>query len=143
MKFSAVCFGLFAYFLIGCASTSPVNGNENSNDKATTEGEGKSLEEMREQAWAEIDQDACKAKGGDVRAEGMMGMPRCVTPYSDAGDICSSTSDCGGKCLGDDNVTDYNARAGEMKGVCAANDSPFGCYAEIIDGTATGFLCVD
>ena len=103
----------------------------------------KTLEEAREEALAKIDVAACEAGGGVVRPEGMMGMPRCVTPYGDAGAVCSDASDCEGRCMGDDRVTDYDAPPGEAKGICEANDSPFGCYATIVGGTPDAMLCVD
>ena len=127
------------FVLSACAApSSPVN------DEAVADGEeGKSLEEAREEAWAEIDHAACEAAGGEVRPAGMLGMPRCVIPYADAGAICADNDDCAGKCLGSDDVTDYSASPGEMQGRCEADDSPFGCYAEIIDGSAGPALCVD
>lgn len=143
MKLLALCVSLMFLLVLGCAPTNSSQENGGSTDQATVGGEEKSLEEMREEAWAAIDKDACATKGGEVRAEGMFGMPRCVIPYDDAGAVCTTSEQCGGKCLGDDEVTDYNAKPGEMKGVCAPNDSPFGCYAEIIDGTADAFLCID
>lgn len=138
MKKFALCLWSFVLLVAACAPTS----SSHTDDEAVT-NDGKTIEEMREEAWAKIDKEACAAKGGEVRAEGMLGLPRCVIPYADAGAICTSSSDCGGKCLGNDEVTDYNAKPGEMRGLCAPNDSPFGCYAEIIDGTADAFLCVD
>ena len=103
----------------------------------------KTIEDMREEARAEIDEAACLAGGGVVRPAGMLGMPRCVTPYADAGKKCQDASDCAGRCLADDSVTDYDAREGEMIGLCEADDSPFGCFAEITDGKLGAALCVD
>ena len=98
---------------------------------------------MREDALAEIDVEACEANGGEVRPDGMLGLPRCITPYSDAGKVCSGSSDCEGNCIGDDRVTDYNAPPGEQKGICEADDSPFGCYAFIENGTVDHTICID
>ncbi len=61
----------------------------------------------------------------------------------DAGEVCADASDCEGRCLGSDDVTDYEAAPGEAKGVCEADDSPFGCYAEISNGTPEPMICVD
>ena len=84
---------------------------------AIFEKEGKarepnSIEEAREDAWAKIDKVACRKKGGEVRSEGMLGMPMCVVPYEDAGEICTDSTDCRGDCRADDRITNYNAPPG-------------------------------
>ena len=124
--------------LILLASCAPVKDGEQEHTQ-----DGKTIEEMRAESLAKIDHDACMAEGGEVRQEGMLGLWRCVTPYADAGEICSDRSDCEGRCLGSDDVTDYNAPPGEAAGRCEADDSPFGCYAEINAGAVTATLCVD
>ena len=106
-------------------------------------GDEKSIEEMRDESRAEIDEEACAAQGGTVRQEGLLGLWRCVVPYSDAGASCSDASDCEGRCFGSDDVTDYDAEPGEAVGVCEADDSPFGCFAIIEGGEITPMLCVD
>ncbi|MEM8772659.1 MAG: M1 family metallopeptidase [Pseudomonadota bacterium] len=103
----------------------------------------KTLDQAREEALAGIDIEACEAAGGVVRPEGLLGLPRCVKPYSDAGTTCVDGSDCEGRCLSADGVTDYEARPGEARGLCEADDSPFGCFAEINRGTVGAALCVD
>jgi len=108
-------------------------------DVADVSGGAKTIEDMRAESLAAIDQQACEAGGGEVRQEGMLGMYRCVTPYADAGAECRSSSDCEGKCL----VTDDTLVGEATVGACQADDSPFGCYAEIEDGQVTAALCVD
>lgn len=103
----------------------------------------KSMEELREESRASIDAEACAAKGGEVRQEGMLGFYRCTVPYEDAGERCTDASDCEGRCMARDDVTDYDGVPGEAEGVCEADDSPFGCYATIEDGSVSGMLCVD
>lgn len=105
----------------------------------TTAGEAKSIEEMRAQSLAAVDQEACAAAGGEVRQEGMLGMYRCVKPYSDAGKECRSGSDCEGKCIS----TGEAATGEEAAGQCQKDDSPFGCYAEVEGGVVQAALCVD
>lgn len=107
------------------------------------EGDARSIEEMRAAALARIDIEACQAGGGEVRQEGLMGLPRCVTPYADSGTACRDGDDCQGRCLADETTTDFDAPLGEMTGVCEADDSPFGCVGEIEDGRYTGLICVD
>ncbi|MEZ5921606.1 MAG: hypothetical protein R3C60_09685 [Parvularculaceae bacterium] len=106
----------------------------------TNGGQGEvTIDEMRERSRAEIDEEACNAAGGVVRPEGLLGMYRCVKPYADAGKACRSSDDCEGKCL----VTGDEATGEEATGACQANDSPFGCYAEIVDGKVANAICVD
>ncbi|HNS88030.1 MAG TPA: hypothetical protein PKH09_14100 [Parvularculaceae bacterium] len=104
-----------------------------------TAGEAKTIEEMQAESLAAVDQEACAAAGGAVRREGMLGMYRCVIPYADAGKQCRSSDECQGKCL----VNDDAAVGDDAVGACQANDSPFGCYAEIEDGKVTTAICVD
>ncbi|OFX04334.1 MAG: hypothetical protein A3E78_14560 [Alphaproteobacteria bacterium RIFCSPHIGHO2_12_FULL_63_12] len=120
----------------------PVENAADANDApapAVDEGGGASIEEMRAQSLAEIDQEACAAAGGAVRQEGMLGMYRCVKPFADAGKACRSKSDCEGKCL----ATDDAAPDAEVTGACQADDSPFGCYAEVEGGKVQAAICVD
>ncbi len=91
----------------------------------------------------EVDAAECALKGGEVRRAGMLGQYRCIIPYTDAGALCRDSGECEGRCKGDDSVTNYDAEPGAAKGKCEVNDSPFGCYSLIEDGTPTPFLCVD
>jgi hypothetical protein len=99
----------------------------------------KLLEEMRAESLAAVDRTACAAAGGDVRQEGLLGLWRCVTPYADAGKPCRSKADCEGRCLAEVDAPP----SGEIDGRCEADDSPFGCFAEVEDGVVGGFMCVD
>ncbi len=103
----------------------------------------KSIDEMREESRAKIDDEACAAQGGEVRQEGLLGLWRCVVPYADAGASCSDASDCEGRCFARDDVTDYEAEPGAAVGVCEENDSPFGCFAEVVGGNVEPMICVD
>lgn len=101
----------------------------------------KTIDDLRAESLAAIDKEACAAKGGEVRQEGLLGTYRCTVPYADAGKACRDKTDCEGKCL---LPPESEAPTGETaSGVCQANDSPFGCYAEIIDGKVEAALCVD
>lgn len=124
---------------IAACAVQPVE-TETSNEETVSEP---SLEEMREASLEEIDMEACVANGGTVQQEGLLGMFRCTTPYADAGKTCRDESDCAGRCMGRDDVTDYEAKPGEAVGVCEATDSPFGCFATLQDGTPSPFICVD
>lgn len=107
------------------------------------EGEAppKTIDDLRAESLAAIDKDACAAKGGEVRQEGMLGTYRCTVPFADAGKACTDKSDCEGKCL---LPPESEAAAGDAAaGACQASDSPFGCYAEILDGKIAAALCVD
>lgn len=115
------------------------SGSEIAADANENAGSEPTIEDMRAQSLAEIDQEACAASGGVVRQEGMLGLYRCVKPFADAGKACRSKSDCEGKCLAtDDAMPDQ-----EVVGACQAEDSPFGCYAEVEDGKIQAAICVD
>lgn len=134
--------GLIAFFLAFATACSPPK-KEAVSDETTQTLDEKSLEEMRAESLAKIDKEACKAKGGEIHPEGMLGLWRCVVKYYDAGAICSDQKDCQGRCLVADDITVPDAPAGEAKGRCEADDSPFGCHAEIKDGVIQQTICVD
>lgn len=84
---------------------------------------------------------ACDAAGGEVRRDGLLGHEQCIQMYPDAGQSCSDADDCLGGCHA---ANEGSVRLGEAaKGVCEADDSPFGCFTTISDGRAEGTLCVD
>ncbi len=85
----------------------------------------------------------CGAAGGQWERAGMLGQYRCTFYFQDAGNVCADGADCMGKCLAEDSVSDYDAPPGTQRGVCAPSDSPFGCYAEVSNGTVGAMLCVD
>ncbi|NNE41056.1 MAG: hypothetical protein HKN14_09100 [Marinicaulis sp.] len=129
-------FSLLSLTMIVACSTAEVTEDDTASDTKT-------MEEMREDAWAKIDKEACLENGGEVRAEGMLGLPMCVIPYGDASTVCTDGGDCEGECRADDRMTDYNAAPGEAKGICQVNNSPFGCYATITNGSVDPAICVD
>lgn len=101
----------------------------------------RTIDDLRAESLAAVDQEACAAKGGEVRQEGLLGTWRCTVPFTDAGKACRDKADCVGKCF---LPPESEAATGdEATGACQATDSPFGCYAEIIDGKIVAALCVD
>ena len=130
----AKCVPFFALVLAACAAqTSP----------SPEPDAPMSIEARRQQSLEEIDQRACKAMGGEVRQDGMMGLYYCITPYADAGKTCRDSSECEGQCRSSDDVTNYDGAPGTQVGKCQQNDSKFGCYGVVEDGTAQGMICVD
>lgn len=82
---------------------------------------------------------ACYAAGGDVRRVCRSQRYMCVMPYKDAGAICSDSSQCEGRCIGDREET---PTGGQIAGRCEANNDPCGCTTEIIGGVPRT-ICVD
>lgn len=89
------------------------------------------------------DRDACAAAGGTYEQAGRLGWYRCTASFSDAGKVCTDSSECMGKCVTDKEI-EFDDETGplETTGVCAANDNPFGCYTTIEDGLPST-ICVD
>jgi hypothetical protein len=88
---------------------------------------------------SEAEKLSCVQSGGFVERAGMLGAERCTTPYSDGGLMCVDSSQCQGQCRGD-----LNSDTGsQTSGVCQANDNPFGCFTEVVNGQAGPGLCVD
>ena len=56
----------------------------------------------------------------------------------------ADSSECLGQCRAQSLSTPQQSEATQVvKGHCQANNIPFGCYSEIIGGTAQPGLCVD
>lgn len=83
--------------------------------------------------------EACAARGGDLMRIGRLQTERCVVPFSDAGKVCRDGDDC----LGDCRAKEPGPNEGNVTGVCAPNDLPFGCNTPIENGRAQPTLCVD
>jgi hypothetical protein len=63
----------------------------------------------------------------------------CVVAYKDAGKVCSDSSQCEGRCIGDRDETPPGQR---VAGRCEADNDPCGCTTEII-GSVPRTICVD
>ena len=81
----------------------------------------------------------CAARGGSMQPVGRMQRPTCVVPYADAGKTCSDKADCQGACIAEGNLEAQGATTGQ----CQKTNVQFGCYAKIVNGKATGAICVD
>jgi len=82
----------------------------------------------------------CEAAGGSVSPQGLAGFDMCVLPFCDAGEVCSDSSECIGKCFAEDASGGIGSPA---TGLCQPNSSPFGCRTEVTGGTLGATLCVD
>ncbi|KHL26072.1 hypothetical protein PK98_05940 [Croceibacterium mercuriale] len=82
---------------------------------------------------------ACRAGGGLVQRRGRMQAELCVQPFADAGKTCTDGDQCAGDC-----ITEAAQQGGtQVSGQCQADDRPFGCFAKVEDGRATGGICID
>jgi putative hemolysin len=82
---------------------------------------------------------SCAARGGTMQPVGRMQRPTCVVPYADAGKTCSDKADCQGACIAEGNLEAQGATTGQ----CQKSNVQFGCYAKVVNGKATGAICVD
>lgn len=82
---------------------------------------------------------SCAARGGTLQPVGRLQRQTCVVPYADAGKTCSDKADCQGACIAEGNLE----AQGAVTGQCQKTNVQFGCYAKIVDGKATGAICVD
>jgi len=88
---------------------------------------------------AQTEAATCAARGGAMQPVGRMQRLTCVTPYADAGKICRDKADCQGSCILEGNVE----TTGAVAGTCQKTDVQFGCFAKVVDGKATGAICID
>ncbi len=81
----------------------------------------------------------CRALGGVVERRGRLQAELCVRPFADAGKTCTDGDQCAGDC-----VTETAHQDGApVTGQCQADDRPFGCFAKVENGRATGGICID
>ncbi len=91
------------------------------------------------EAYQEARDVDCRAAGGTLQPLGRLQRVQCVIPYADAGKSCTDGSQCAGDC-----VTETAHQDGaQVAGQCQADDRPFGCFAKVEDGRATGGICID
>jgi len=82
----------------------------------------------------------CDKIGGNYGQQGLAGSYLCALSYSDAGKLCTKSTDCVGRCMAQ---LDENSK-GTAPGKCEANTIPFGCFAAIDENGIVGAaLCVD
>ncbi len=74
--------------------------------------------------------------------QGRMQSVRCVLTYTDAGQRCTTGSDCQGDCRIEDVAGAPNAGANAV-GTCQRSSSRFGCYTTVENGKAEPTICVD
>ena len=84
----------------------------------------------------------CTARGGEMRPQGRMQTLQCVVSYADAGQRCTTGSDCQGDCRVED-VTAAPAAGTPAIGQCQAVSGQFGCYTKVENGKAQATICVD
>jgi hypothetical protein len=94
------------------------------------------------------DQAACEAQGGKWGRIGLAPRDECNLPTSDAGQICSDSSQCEGACVADLSRADYD-RVAKNKviilstGKCTPWRIVVGCLAVVTDGKVNGIMCID
>lgn len=83
----------------------------------------------------------CAARGGTMQRVGRAQTMQCVVTYADAGERCTTGSDCQGDCRVED--APFPTSGADAVGRCQADSRPFGCYARVENGKATAAICVD
>lgn len=132
MKRIMVSALLIATTLCGCANTGLTEGKAGKVPGpwvATSDGKTN---------ISATDRKSCSAVGGEIRQTGFINFS-CVYPAPDAGKHCTDGSQCTGKCLAPEE-TAPNVRA---EGKCSDRENRGGCANFVINGVATGMLCVD
>ena len=84
--------------------------------------------------------ETCAARGCQIETGGRRGLPTCVVPYADAGKACTDNAQCQGGCIVEGNLEPNDA---PVTGQCKRSNVQFGCYAKVVNGKATGAICVD
>ncbi len=75
----------------------------------------------------------CLAQGGVWGPQGLLQTDMCDLPATDAGQPCTSSSQCQGLCLASDSSS---------TGTCSPRVLNFGCFDVMVDGVKMG-LCID
>ena len=132
LKTIAICLAVF-----GLSACTWFGAHDNPEATPTTH---QSIDFAGEKA-TDDERALCETAGGEVRRDGMAGWERCIQAYDDAGQSCTDSSDCEGRCQIEGEFSDMGKRG--VTGRCQATDSPFGCFQTVENGQATAALCVD
>jgi len=65
-----------------------------------------------------FDARACENDGGEWKTVGILRNNMCIYTYSDAGNPCTSSDECEGRCMIEKGNT-----------ICEDDNNPFGCFA--------------
>lgn len=84
---------------------------------------------------------ACEAAGGAIGPVGLLGNEQCIQTYPDAGQSCTDSSDCLGRCLNAGAWVEIGQTV--TTGQCQQTDVGFGCFQVVTAGLAEPGLCVD
>lgn len=103
-----------------------------------------SCADPRERGLNPAERTACRASGG-YESVSAFGFPICQIDYADAGNVCSSASDCTGRCLAEAPTEPLVGRIGtEAEGRCEPRRYTPGCHALVENGKlATPYICDD
>lgn len=94
------------------------------------------------------DKATCEAQGGRWGRIGLSPVESCNLPTSDAGTVCSDSSECESLCIADLSQADRdrlmrNRVTIETNGKCAPWRITVGCIPRVTEGQVTGLLCID
>lgn len=94
------------------------------------------------------DQQSCLAAGGKWGRIGLGPREECNLPTTDAGAVCSDSSECESLCIAELSKTDQERVTRERaiiqtKGKCAAWRIVVGCIAPVENGQVKRILCID
>ena len=95
-----------------------------------------------------ITKESCEALGGKWEKIGLASEESCNLPTSDAGKVCSDSSECEGSCLAELTADDLDKISQQGKvvyteGKCSPWRITAGCNAFVTDGKVESVLCVD
>ncbi len=94
------------------------------------------------------DKATCEAQGGRWGRIGLSPVESCNLPTSDAGTVCSDSSECESLCIADLSQADRDRLMRgkvtiETTGKCAPWRIVVGCIPRVEEGKVTGLLCID
>jgi hypothetical protein len=87
------------------------------------------------------DPASCKLAGGAFKPVGKMQTLQCVINYADAGQICTSGSQCAGDCRATSGIDAVPGQ--KVAGFCQATSDRFGCSTRVENGRAESTICID
>jgi len=94
-----------------------------------------------------IDNESCIAQGGIWGPIGLSPEPSCMLPTTDAGKVCSDSSECQAACVAELSQMESDLIRNHIPvmttGKCTAWIGSVGCKAYVENGVVNGVLCVD
>jgi hypothetical protein len=135
---------------LGVLIVAAVGGCANSTQIESRKGASSALQERKSDRFRPVVRTVgatpadevrrCEQNGGKIERRSLgQRFEVCVVPFRDAGSRCTDNSQCEGACIADAVSRTRVASTGR----CQADNDPYGCFSELVNGKTDELVCVD